>query len=378
MDADELRIHLIHYGFSCCIGARTRQHESTSIGIRLRLPRRQALQYPRRKSRMRDSEMHRVQTSQPRPELREFVRAFGLREMALPGVHHQQSNVSCLEHTIAFDFGTRPSIGFGGGEMRLIPRVHYVGAQTSPSGFSIFTGNVHGFGIFLKPLAPWQLFRIPLLALANRDFDGTEVLGRSVYELWLKLSESKSFSEQVQIAEAYLLPFARNAQLRTDIMKAAHHVFHHKGLIRIEKLAGQAGLSVRQFERRFIEGIGLTPKLFARATRFQMALDASSRFTHIPVRARDRSRIRILRPGSHDQRISCSRRKSSISDRKAHRRHAAMGAQAICRSLLFVSPNRRSDNGFASLHLFRRQTTCQFFGSSFDHYAPPCHLAGRG
>ena len=223
--------------------------------------------------------MHRVQTSQPCPELREFVRAFGLREMSLPGVRHQQSNVSCLEHTIAFDFGTRPSIVFGDGEMRLIPRVHYVGSQTSPSGFSTFTGNVHGFGIFLKPLAPWQLFRIPLLALANRDFDGTEVLGKSVYEVWLKLSESKSFSEQVRIAEAYLLPFARNAQLRTDIMKAAHHVFHHKGLIRIEKLAGQAGLSVRQFERRFIEGIGLTPKLFARATRFQMALDASSRFT---------------------------------------------------------------------------------------------------
>jgi transcriptional regulator GlxA family with amidase domain len=62
-------------------------------------------------------------------------------------------------------------------------------------------------------------------------------------------------------------------------MRAAHYVFHHKGLIRIEKLAGQAGLSVRQFERRFIEGIGLTPKLFARTTRFQMALDASSRFT---------------------------------------------------------------------------------------------------
>jgi hypothetical protein len=89
--------------------------------------------------------MHRVQTSQPRLELREFVRAFGLREMALPGVGHQQSNVTCLEHTIAFDFGTRPSIVFGDGEIRLIPRVHYVGSQTSPLGFSTFTGNVLGF-----------------------------------------------------------------------------------------------------------------------------------------------------------------------------------------------------------------------------------------
>lgn len=231
--------------------------------------------------------MHRVQTSQPRPELREFVRAFALREMSLPGVRHQQSNVSCLEHTIAFDFGTRPSIVFGEGETQLIPRVHYVGSQTSPLGFSTFTGNVLGFGIFLKPLALWQLFRIPLLELANHNFDGTEVFGSSIHEVWLQLAESRSFSEQVRIAEAYLLPFARNAQLRTDIMRAAHHLFHHKGLIRIEKLAGQAGLSVRQFERRFIEGIGLTPKLFARVTRFQMALEASNRFTKF------RSRLEI-------------------------------------------------------------------------------------
>src|SRR6516162_5270165 len=105
--------------------------------------------------------MHRVQTSQPRLELREFVRAFALREMALSEASHKQSNVTCLEHTIAFDFGTRPSIVFGKGETKIIPRVHYVGAHTSPAGFSIFTGNVLGFGIFLKPLAPWQLFRIP-------------------------------------------------------------------------------------------------------------------------------------------------------------------------------------------------------------------------
>jgi len=223
--------------------------------------------------------LHRVQTSPPCPELKEFVRAFGSREMALlTGVAHRQSNVTTLEHTIAFDFGSRPSIAFSDGELKLIPRVHYVGPHTSPSGFSTFTGNVFGFGIFLKPLAPWQLFRIPLLTLSNQDFDGTELLGKGAYELWLRLAESRTFSEQIRIAESYLLPFARNAQLRTDIMRAAHHLFHRRGSVPIEKLAHLAGLSVRQFERRFIDEIGLAPKLFARATRFQMALDASSRF----------------------------------------------------------------------------------------------------
>jgi AraC-like DNA-binding protein len=199
--------------------------------------------------------------------------------MALPpGAAQRQSNVSTLEHTIAFDFGTRPSIAFGDGELKLIPRVHYVGPHTSPSGYSTFTGNILGFGIFLKPLAPWQLFRLPLLALSNEDFDGTEILGKGAHGLWLRLAEAKAFPEQVRIAESYLLPFARNAQSCTEIMRAAHHLFQRRGSVCVEKLSRLAGLSVRHFERRFMEEIGLSPKLFARATRFQMALDASSRF----------------------------------------------------------------------------------------------------
>jgi AraC-like DNA-binding protein len=226
--------------------------------------------------------MHRIQTAQPRLELKEFVRAFGSREMSLlPGLPYKQRNVTCLEHTIAFDFGARPRVVFDDGELRQTPRIHYVGPHTSPSGFST-TGNVLGFAIFLNPLAAWQLFRIPLHPLANQDFDATDILGPGVHEVWLRLAESRSFSQQVQIAETYLLPFARNAQLSTTIMRAAHHLFHHKGPIRVEKMASQAGLGVRQFERRFLEGIGLTPKLFARAARFQMALDASNRFTGPP------------------------------------------------------------------------------------------------
>lgn len=76
------------------------------------------------------------------------------------------------------------------------------------------------------------------------------------------------------MVEDYLLPFAVNALARTSIMKTAHHIFHRKGAVRINALAHLASLSVRQYERRFAEEMGLSPKLFARITRFQMALDA--------------------------------------------------------------------------------------------------------
>ena len=130
--------------------------------------------------------------------------------------------------------------------------------------------SLESFGIFLKPLASWQLFRIPPGDLANRNIDGADILGKGMQFLWLALAESKAFAERVRVAEDYLLPFAINALARTSIMKSAQHLLHHKGAISIDELANHTALSVRQYERRFADEMGLSPKLFARITRFQM------------------------------------------------------------------------------------------------------------
>jgi transcriptional regulator GlxA family with amidase domain len=37
-------------------------------------------------------------------------------------------------------------------------------------------------------------------------------------------------------------------------------------------------LGIRQFERRFIQQVGMRPKLFARITRFEAALESKARF----------------------------------------------------------------------------------------------------
>lgn len=49
------------------------------------------------------------------------------------------------------------------------------------------------------------------------------------------------------------------------------------GDVKIAGLAHQAGLSLRQFERRFIRQIGMSPKMFARVVRFEAAMDCMTR-----------------------------------------------------------------------------------------------------
>ena len=62
------------------------------------------------------------------------------------------------------------------------------------------------------------------------------------------------------------------------IASTAHYMLDCNGAIRIGEIADQARLSVRQYERRFWDEVGLTPKTFARTTRFQRALDAKRFF----------------------------------------------------------------------------------------------------
>jgi AraC-like DNA-binding protein len=218
--------------------------------------------------------MRTIQTAVPQPVLREFVRSYAQREIECEGEGFEQPNIASLEHILSFDFRDQTLMNFADGQSVLLPRINVVGLQTLPSGCARFSGRFFAFGIFLKPLASWQLFRIPPGDLTNRNIDGVDLLGKGMQSLWLALAESKAFAERVRVAEEYLLPFAINALARTSIMKSAQHLLHVKGTISIDELANHTALSVRQYERRFADEMGLSPKLFARITRFQMALDA--------------------------------------------------------------------------------------------------------
>ena len=119
-----------------------------------------------------------------------------------------------------------------------------------------------------------QLFGVPSAELTNSDCEGRALLGKKIYELMHQIEEKGTFEERVQICEEFLLPLAINAGVRNLAISTACHIIRQKGAVRIDDVATQAGLSLRQYERRFAQDMGMPPKLFARITRFQMALDA--------------------------------------------------------------------------------------------------------
>ncbi|AXC16107.1 Transcriptional regulator, AraC family (plasmid) [Acidisarcina polymorpha] len=217
--------------------------------------------------------MIKIQTARPRAELEEFVRVFAQRDVVCVGEKLRQRDIAQLEHILSFDFGDLATIHYTNGQSKLVPRIHVVGSQTTATSNAQFFGHHDGFGIFLKPLACWQLFRIPPAEFANENGHGSDLVGNGIDTLWLRLAERNTFQERIQVAEDYLLPFARNALKKTLILETAQHTYRRRGAVGIQDLAHYSSLSLRQYERRFVTEVGFTPKLFARITRFQTAVD---------------------------------------------------------------------------------------------------------
>ena len=113
---------------------------------------------------------------------------------------------------------------------------------------------------------------MPAGELTDNDFEGEVVLGGGLGELLRRLSDVASFADRARVADAYLLTRCAALRSASAVIQAARSVQSCDGCVRVSHLAHQAGLGIRQFERRFRYEIGVPPKLYARIVRFEVAL----------------------------------------------------------------------------------------------------------
>jgi len=217
--------------------------------------------------------MQTVVSAQPCLELRPFVRAYAQRVCDPHAVPVMEFVPAQLEQVINFEFGTMPGVRH---QNRLLTdAVLLGGAQSSFSGYLELRPGVESFAIFFQPAGFSTLFGVPLSTLSNH-FDDATAIDPGFRSLWNRLGELKIFASRVNLVEQYLLGRATDAASGDGIAAAAQYLFRRRGAVKISALAHLHGLGLRQFERRFKRGTGLSPKAFARVARFQAALDAKA------------------------------------------------------------------------------------------------------
>jgi AraC-like DNA-binding protein len=136
------------------------------------------------------------------------------------------------------------------------------------------TGHVQLIGVRFQPGGAFPFFRIPMTDLTNCVVDLDAVDRRLQRELLSAALGAPLLSQKVNAIENALIQRARDFPSGSWILDLSATVVRGGGQNSIDKLASDAGVTVRQLQRRFLREVGIGPKLLSRILRFQLVFRA--------------------------------------------------------------------------------------------------------
>lgn len=157
--------------------------------------------------------------------------------------------------------------------LELAPSSVIVGPSTYRRVDLVLEGRFEVFTIHFQPSGFFQLFGLPMHTFTDRAYDARSVLGASIAELESRLTYARNFGSRVDAASAFLVRRISALNFPDGVARLANQMLLERGLLSVRAAATRAGLSVRQFERRFLQQVGVTPKRYGRIVRFQEALN---------------------------------------------------------------------------------------------------------
>lgn len=146
---------------------------------------------------------------------------------------------------------------------------HYIGNMT-------FNGCYLFFEIRFKPNGFNRLFRLAANELINHIFSVDDIFDNTVVSFLARLQEASDLNEMATISNAFLVHRLRNQKTisyEDRITAVSNLIVKNENHLAVDQLAAYANMSIRNFERRFVEQVGIPPRLFCSITRFNYALN---------------------------------------------------------------------------------------------------------
>jgi AraC-like DNA-binding protein len=130
------------------------------------------------------------------------------------------------------------------------------------------------FHIRFQPGGLFKLLRIPMTELLHKYIDAELVFGQEIKFVNEQLANAKNYDCMPFILDTYILrKITKLKKNEQPIDKIGKMILENPQSFNLEKSAGKACLSHRQFEKRFVQQIGITPKHFSRICRFYQAYE---------------------------------------------------------------------------------------------------------
>jgi AraC-like DNA-binding protein len=120
-------------------------------------------------------------------------------------------------------------------------------------------------GVTFHPHTVGRLLKVPMAELTDTSVELGDI-SRGLREF--------EGAESIADVDRIIGALAKTAGEEDRLLAAAVSEVEAGRLVRVGKMADLAGLSARQFERRFRQAVGIPPKLFSRMQRFQRVFGA--------------------------------------------------------------------------------------------------------
>ncbi|HTT24594.1 MAG TPA: helix-turn-helix domain-containing protein [Candidatus Sulfotelmatobacter sp.] len=214
-----------------------------------------------------------LRPAEPAKNLKQFVRKYVHLEVPAASSPRFWSIPARSTTCIEFTFGNPYRIHHvDGSRLEITYPATLIGAKTHRRIQLELSGRVETFAILFEPTGLQRLFSLPGTEIVNEHYEADMVLGSAMARLRSRLGEAKSFQERVQVADAFLgvlIPYASTEHAVDD---AVREIILKGGCVQISGLASQLGIGLRQFQRRFRDVLGISPKRYARIVRFEAAI----------------------------------------------------------------------------------------------------------
>lgn len=212
----------------------------------------------------------------PCPSLQAYIRCYTLREFNTMGADFLKPLPANHEFTMAFTLrGSLYTYDTIYKNLAPTSTKHIIGLQTSSKGIAIFNGGVKLFSIQFRPNGFYRLFSLPSHLITNNVFETLDILPDGLETYDEQLNEALNLSEMKKLTDKFLLSYLANSKAPDpyhSITSTSSLIFANHGNVNIKSLAYEANMSLKRFEVKFAEQVGVPPKLYARITRFNYAL----------------------------------------------------------------------------------------------------------
>lgn len=215
----------------------------------------------------------------PSPALAPFIRTYAYREFDTKGTDVIMPWRASQDTNIIFFFKDVPATLTDTSSGKVLKRgkvCDVVGMSTKYNGDMCFNGKYSFLQIIFQPHGFYTLFNSPPLQIADKIVWSGDIFNSEIKLLHEQLYEADSAEEMAKLANDWLLCYLnkkRTVNYKDRITVAANLITKNAGLVNIDQLAEDACMSMRNFERIFINETGMSPKKLCCISRFNNALE---------------------------------------------------------------------------------------------------------